>query len=152
MNEQEAVEQIERIRKLLGTIGETEDYTEVAIKALEEIQRYRAIGKPKEIKQKLEELERWHTYRLAINVKNPFAKMSTSICHNCDHKDDYIEGLEAEVEEYRKIGTIEECRAAVDVKKKITEIVNRQLIAGKNNYKETNDCFYEIVKVIQDNY
>lgn len=57
-----------------------------------------------------------------------------------------------EVQKYRKIGTVEECRAAVDVKKKITEIVNRQLIAGKNNYKETNDCFYEIVKVIQDNY
>ena len=78
--------------------------------------------------------------------------MSTSICHNCDHKDDYIEELEAEVEEYRKIGTVEECRAAVDVKKKITEIVNRQLITGKNNYKETNDCFHEIAKVIQDNY
>lgn len=90
---------------------------EIAINALEEIQQYRAIGKPKEIKQKLEELERWHTYRLAINVKNPFAKMSTSICHNCDHKDDYIEELEAEVEEYRKIGTLEECRAAVEKQK-----------------------------------
>lgn len=108
MHEQEAIEQIERIRKLLGTIGEIEDYTEVAIKALEEIQQYRAIGKPKEIKQKLEELERWHTYRLAINVKNPFAKMSTSICHNCDHKDEYIEELEAEIKEYKAIGDFAE--------------------------------------------
>lgn len=87
---------------------------ETAIKAIEEIQQYRSIGKPMEIKQKLEELERWHTYRLAENVKNPFAKMSTSICHNCDHKDDYIEELEAEVKEYRAIGTVEECRAAVE--------------------------------------
>lgn len=47
---------------------------------------------------------------------------------------------------------MKECKAAVEVKRKITEIVNRQLIAGKNNYKETNDCFYKIVKVIQDNY
>ena len=49
-------------------------------------------------------------------------------------------------------GTPEECRAAKEVKKEITEIVNRQLIAGKDNYKETYNCFYEIVKIIQDNY
>lgn len=41
---------------------------------------------------------------------------------------------------------------ALEVKEKVTEIVNRQLIAGKNNYKEIYDCFYEIVKVVQDNY
>ena len=41
---------------------------------------------------------------------------------------------------------------ALEVKSKITEIVNRQLIAEKNNYKEIYDCFYEIVKVVQDNY
>ena len=57
-----------------------------------------------------------------------------------------------EVEQYREIGTPEECRAAVEVKKEITEIVNRQLIAEKDNYKETYNCFYEIVKIIQDNY
>ena len=41
--------------------------------------------------------------------------MSTSICHNCDHKDDYIEELEIEMEEYRKIGTVEECQSAVEM-------------------------------------
>lgn len=91
---------------------------EVAIKALEEIQQYRAIG-----------------------TVNEFKSL----------KEDWLNKFDRLIE-YRKIGTVEECRAAVDVKKKITEIVNRQLIAGKNNYKETNDCFYEIVKVIQDNY
>lgn len=54
--------------------------------------------------------------------------------------------------EYQKIGTIEECRKAVNVRCKTTEIVNRQLIAGKSNYKEIQNHFYEIVKVIQDNY
>ena len=106
-------ENLERKREVQGY--------ETAIKALEEIQQYRAIGKPMEIKQKLEELERWHTYRLASNVKNPFAKISTSICHNCDHKDDYIEELEAEVEEYRAIGTVKECRAAVDIYRELNE-------------------------------
>ena len=41
---------------------------------------------------------------------------------------------------------------ALEVNKKITEIVNRQLIAGKNNYKEIYNSFHEIAKVIQDNY
>ena len=30
----------------------------------------------------------------------------------------------------------------------IKEIVNRQLIAGKNNYKETYECFWEIAKIV----
>lgn len=118
MTEQEALKYLKdanRTNDMLCILPKS-DIGECLIKALEEIQQYRAIGKPKEVKQKLEELERWHTYRLAINVKNPFAKMSTSICYNCDHKDDYIEELEAEVEEYRKIGTPEECRAAVEKK------------------------------------
>ncbi len=113
---------------------------EIAIKALEEIQQYRAIGKPKEVKQKLEELERWHTYRLAINVKNPFAKMSTSICHNCDHKDEYIEELEVEVEEYRKIGTLEECLAAVEKKEVRNKAIDdfAELLKGKLVRKYAN--------------
>ncbi len=43
-----------------------------------------------------EELERWHTDKVNEKIKNPFAQKSTIICHNCDHKDDYIEELEAE--------------------------------------------------------
>lgn len=63
-------------------------------------------------------------------------------------------GIEAikKLQQYRSIGTVEECQQAVNVRKDVTEIVNRQLIAGKNNYKETNDCFYEIAKVVQSNY
>lgn len=135
MTEQEAIELLQNLNvKLTDMSGHKTNgiekifgWNEItaiceAINALEEVQKYRAIGTPKEIKQKLEELERWHTYRLAINVKNPFAKMSTSICYNCDHKDDYIEELEAEVEEYRKIGTPEECRTAVEKQKADKEL------------------------------
>lgn len=56
----------------------------------------------------LEEVQRWHTSVINPNIKNEFANTSTQICHNCDHKDEYIEELEAEVEEYRAIGTAEE--------------------------------------------
>lgn len=62
-----------------------------------------------------------------------------------------VQALE-EVQQYRQIGTPEECRAAMTVKKEVQEIVDRQLVAGKNNYKETYDCFWEIVKVVQANY
>lgn len=48
-----------------------------------------------------EELERWHTDHINEKIKNPFAWTSTLICHNCDHKDEYIEELEAEVEELK---------------------------------------------------
>ena len=48
--------------------------------------------------------------------------------------------------------TIRVAIEALETNKKITEIVNRQLIAGKNNYKEVYSAFYEIVKVVQDNY
>ena len=65
----------------------------------------------------LEEVQRWHTSVINPNIKNEFANTSTQICHNCDHKDEYIEELEAEVEEYRTIGTPEECRAAVEKQK-----------------------------------
>ncbi len=42
-----------------------------------------------------EELERWHTDKVNEKIKNPFAWTSTLCCHNCDHKDEYIEELEA---------------------------------------------------------
>lgn len=54
------------------------------------------------VKAQQEELKRWHTSVVNENIKNPFANISTSICHNCNHKDEYIEDLEAEVEELRK--------------------------------------------------
>lgn len=63
----------------------------------------------------LEEVQRWHTSVINPNIKNEFANTSTQICHNCDHKDEYIEELEAEVEEYRTIGTPEECKKSVAV-------------------------------------
>lgn len=60
-----------------------------------------------------------------------------------------IKALE-EIQKYRVIGTVDECQEAIKVKDKITEIVNQQLIAGKDSYKAGYDCFYKIVKVIQN--
>ena len=71
---------------------------DVAIKAMEEVQQYREIGTIEEIKEHLAELDRWHTDTINQKIKNVFANTSTLICHNCDHKDEYIEELEAELD------------------------------------------------------
>ena len=91
----------------------------------------------------IKEVKRWTNILMSAGSK--------CVSETAEAQDKAIKALE-EVEQYRAIGTPEECRAAVEVKKEITEIVNRQLIAGKDNYKETYNCFYEIVKIIQDNY
>ena len=52
----------------------------------------------------------------------------------------------------RKIDAFNMGIKALEMQEKITEIVNRQLIAGNNNYKEIYDCFFELVKIVQDNY
>lgn len=74
-------------------------------------------------------------------------------CDHCydDVNDVAIQALK-ENQTYRAIGTIEEFKNLKEFKKTITEIVNSQLIAGKNNYKEIYDCFQKIAKVVQDNY
>ena len=63
----------------------------------------------------LEEVKRWRTSVVNPRIKNVFANRSTQICQNCDHKDEYIEELEAEIEQYQKSGTPKECQTAMDV-------------------------------------
>lgn len=71
----------------------------------------------------LEEVHRWHTSVVNPRIKNVFANRSTQICQNCDHKDEYIEELEAEIEQYQKFGTPEECQTAM---KLYNEMHNRK--------------------------
>jgi len=86
MTENEAIERIKYRMHMVEQVagkGGMEDL-EMAINALEEIQH-------------------WHTSVVNPNIKNEFANRSTQICVNCDHKDEYIEELEAEVEPYRAL-------------------------------------------------
>lgn len=85
------------------------------LKSIHHEHRVYLDGRRKEIETAisgLEELKRWRTNQINEKIKNPFANTSTLICHNCDHKDEYIEELERELDEYRAIGTVEECRSA----------------------------------------
>lgn len=63
----------------------------------------------------LEEVQRWHTSEINPEIKNVFANTSTQICHNCDHKDEYIVELEAEMEQYQTL------------EKRLTEMFGDQL-------------------------
>lgn len=81
----------------------SDDALAVICEALQEYPKFRAIGTVEEISAKLEELEWWHKSEVNSKIKNVFANTSTRICHNCDHKDEYIEELEAEVEELQAL-------------------------------------------------
>ncbi len=70
---------------------------------LAEYLEYQQLGTVEELKLKIEELKRWHTDHTVEGIKNQFANISTLICHNCDHKDEYIMELEAEVAELREL-------------------------------------------------
>lgn len=83
--------------------------------------------------QALEENQRWHISEVNPSIKNVFANMSTQICHNCDHKDEYIEELEAEIQQYRAISTVEECRAAVE-KQTAKKVISFEYHNGTINY------------------
>lgn len=132
MTENEAIERIKyrmhTVEQVAGKGGM--EGLEMAIKALEEIQR-------------------WHTSVVNPNIKNEFANRSTQICVNCDHKDEYIEELEAEVEEYRAIGTPEECRAAVEKQKEMIAYCNENdcsdCYCNNGNWKETNRCMNDFI-------
>lgn len=102
---EKTIEQLERVSKNLGCIGEDEDCTETAILALEEVQKYRALEKRladmfggsltleivmDELEQQLKEPDSPHPVNARILT----------------HKES------AEWDAYRAIGTPEECKAA----------------------------------------
>lgn len=99
------------IREIAGSDSKSVEDLEIAVQVLKEIREYRELGTVEDIQKKMEELDRWHTDKINENIKNPFAYTSTLICHNCDHKDEYIEELETENAEYKSIGTVEELKA-----------------------------------------
>lgn len=106
----------------------------IAIKALQEIKQYRELGTIDEIKEILQIISEGQD---DIDESG----ISTGLLRTL-----------LEYAKYEKFGTVEECKKSADVRKQVTEIINRELIAGEDTYEEVYSCFWEIVKVIQDNY
>lgn len=88
MTEQEAIEELKCYRAQSGTSYPEE--IEVAISALEEIQQYRKIGKPEELKR--------------LKENGAFTGMELA----------QIAIMQMELKKYIAIGTPEECREAVE--------------------------------------
>lgn len=77
-----------------------------------------SMKQKEEIIEWLEELKMWRTSFVNENIKNDFANRSTLLCHNCDHKDEYIIELEIGLKDALK--TVRET-------KEITEEIVRKL-------------------------
>ena len=112
-NENEA---IEAIKENMPTSGYQmlRESLDIAIKALEEIQQYRAIGTVEEVEQNARDLKRQieHSEHLAEVLKSTKS---------------LLEKRGRLLSDYCKIGTVEECREAVEKQKpkKIIRIVGR---------------------------
>lgn len=97
---------------------EPEDYAiEEAIKALKEIQQYREIGTVEEVERNARDLKRQieHSERLAEILKAT---------------QNLLEKREILLKEYCKIGTVEECRAAVEKQKPKKPYRNYEKFSG----------------------
>lgn len=91
------------------------------------------------------ELERWHKDHINEKIKNPFANTSTLICSNCDHKDEYIEELEAEAEELKEPNmerSAEDCGGWVPCSERMPE-ENQNVIACFAHGTVTELRFYD---------
>lgn len=95
----------------------TKEAKELAIKALEEVQRYRAIGTPEELK--------------SLKENGAFTGMELA----------QLVAMQMSLREYEKIGTVEECREAVEKQtaKKPLHKRNGHYCPICNNYFDSRD-------------
>ena len=104
-----------------------------AISALEEVQRYHEIGTVEELTDFKNMKNRLETYHANINVSKLFEYFIETVFENTKHEGFIIlTNKEAEdYEAYCSIGTVEQCREAVE-KQKAKMVINGKLI--KNFY------------------
>lgn len=86
------IEQVKELREVAKNFREWEynRFYDVIDRAADTIEYLSA-----NLEEANEELKRWHTDKINEKIKNPFVWTSTLCCCNCDHKDEYIEELEA---------------------------------------------------------
>lgn len=117
MTEQEAVEKIKDLSdRRYPTLRKAK---EMAISALKEIRQYREIGTVEELTDFKNMKNRLETYRANINVSKLFEYFIETVFENTKHEGFIIlTNQEAkDYEAYCSIGTVEECREAVEKQK-----------------------------------
>nr|DAI19402.1 MAG TPA: DNA-directed RNA polymerase subunit [Caudoviricetes sp.] len=91
---EKAIEQLERISKNLVLIGEVEDWTEVAIQALEEVQKYRKIGTVEECREAVEKQTakrpEFVDTRFMNNGKHIYDGCQLQKCYKCPNCNQHI--------------------------------------------------------------
>ena len=100
-SQEELAEMKDRVMTENEAIEELQTAIELAKMCTQNFERKREIQGYEMAIKALEEVQRWHTSEINPEIKNVFANTSTQICHNCDHKDEYIVELEAEMEQYQ---------------------------------------------------
>lgn len=67
---------------------------------------------------------------------NAGTQTSTLICHNCDHKDEYIEELEAEAEELKAVNmerSAEDCGGWIPCKERLPTLTGKYIVCKKDS-------------------
>lgn len=157
MTENEAIERIKKdacnnscmIPQLCNDgcmYGHTKCAFSMAIKALEEVQQYRQIGKISTCRNAVEICKSMIERGIDLDNIAEYIKFEDNLVRRGYDLKKLLEMMD-EHKQYCQLGTVEECRKAVDARKRVQEIADGQLIAGKNNYGEVYDCFRKIVKV-----
>ena len=167
MTEQEAIKEFEErlaIADFKDDIPEYYKAMELAVKSLEEIQQYRAIGTVKEIKIREAQAKRLSEgYLTNLGILREYQSIGTpeKIKEELDHlrNDNDCQGLYFTLEErqdlarqhrelgkYKTIGTPEQCRVAVKFKEYFDELYGNGLEVvnwHQNGDTEPFDNFYE---------
>lgn len=104
--ETEAIEQLRRVSKNLGNLGETEDYTDIAIEAIQKNKEYQ------ELESRLQNIFGGEVSLSMIVDKLELKLREPDNPHPINAKILTYEDA-AEWERYKEIGTADECEAAV---------------------------------------
>lgn len=104
MTENEAIRQLEFDKKMNSLTYEANC---VAIKALDEVQQYRAMGTPEELR--------------SLKENGAFTGMELA----------QLAAMQMRLKEYEKIGTPEECRAAIEKQTETLTVDKAKTIAAK---------------------
>ncbi len=149
MTENEAIECIKKI--YIDTNQSDKCISlKMAISALIEIQKYRALGTVEEIEAAMKYLrlsKKHGTIGQVIDSCAEYEALGT--VEQIEEQMLLTAADETILREYKELGVVEELQEAREKLKEIEEIVNLQLIAGKNDYKEIYDSFHKIVKAVQ---
>lgn len=138
MKEQEAIELLDSFYEM----DEMHDAAQIAIKALEEIQQYRAIGTVEELKESKEQYDIINCAAKSIQLsglcdfENAKGKIISEIKRNYEYS----------LKDYEVIGTPEQCRVAVKFKEYFDELYGNGLEVvnwHQNGDTEPFDNFYE---------